>query len=241
VQGVDPLGPDLARTLAPTGTLRAVINLGNPVLAQGTAEAPRGVTVAIAEHLAERLGVPLSLVTVDGARHSLAALVDGEVDVAFLAREPAREAEVAFTAAYVVIEGVHVVAADSPLTSAEEVDRDGVRVAVKEGSAYDLFLTRTVQHAELVRGDVATDVYEQQGLEVCAGVRQPMETWAAETGRRVLEPAFQQIQQAAALPRGTDPDAVAAVAAEVERLKADGSIARALADSGVAATVAPPA
>ncbi|MXG92028.1 transporter substrate-binding domain-containing protein [Nocardioides flavescens] len=238
---MDSLSPDLAPALAPTGTLRAVINLGNPVLAQGTPEAPRGVTVAIAEHLAERLGVPLSLVTVEGARHSLAALVDGEVDVAFLAREPAREAEVAFTAAYVVIEGVHVVAADSPLTSADEVDREGVRIAVKEGSAYDLYLTRTVQRAELVRGDVATEVYETQGLEVCAGVRQPMESYATEHGLRVLEPAFQQIQQAVALPRDADPETVAVVAAEVERLKADGSIARALSESGVAATVAPPA
>jgi len=238
---VDSLSPDLAPVLTPTGTLRAVINLGNPVLAQGTPEAPRGVTVAIAHRLAERLGVPLSLVTVEGARHSLLALVDGEVDVAFLAREPAREAEVAFTAAYVVIEGVHVVADDSPLTDPEEVDRDGVRIAVKEGSAYDLYLTRTVQHAELVRGDVATEVYDAQGLEVCAGVRQPMEAWAAEHGQRVLEPAFQQIQQAVAVPRGTDASAVAAVAAEVELMKSDGSVARALAESGVSATVAPAA
>jgi polar amino acid transport system substrate-binding protein len=230
----------LARTVAPTGTLRAVINLGNPVLAQGTHDDPRGVTVAIARDIAQWLGVPLELVCVDAARDSYAAITEGRVDLCFLANEPSREEGVVFTAPYVLIEGVHVVDADSPLTSSDEVDRDGVRIGVRLGSAYDLFLTRSLQHAEVVRADEATDVFEEQHLDAAAGVRQPMEEYVAATGRRILEPAFMEIQQSVGLPRALDPDAVAAVAARVEALKASGFVRDELASSGVEATVAPP-
>ena len=230
-----------ARTVAPTGTLRAVVNLGNPVLAQGTHDDPRGVSVAIAHDIAQWLGVPLELLCVDAARDSYAAITEGRVDLCFLANEPSREEGVAFTAPYVLIEGVHVVDADSPLTSSDEVDRGGVRIGVREGSAYDLFLTRSLQHAEVVRADEATDVFEEQHLDVAAGVRQPMEDYVAATGRRILEPAFMEIQQSVGLPRSLDPAAVAAVAARVEELKASGFVRDELARSGVEATVAPPA
>jgi polar amino acid transport system substrate-binding protein len=225
--------------VAPTGTLRVVINLGNPVLAQGTADEPRGVTVAIARELARWLGVPVHLECVDAARKSYAAITEGRVDLCFLANEPSRSEGVAFTAPYVVIEGVYVADLDSPFQSSDEVDRDGVRIGVREGSAYDLFLSRSVKHAEVVRADEATEVYEQQGLEVVAGVRQPMAEYAATTGRRLLEPAFMQINQAVGLPKDLDPDAVGAVAAFVEELKASGFVQTELARSGVDASVAP--
>ena len=233
--------PDAAPTteVAPTGTLRAVINLGNPVLAQGTPDEPRGVTVAIAGQVARWLGVPLELECVDAARKAYAAITEGRVDLCFLANEPAREEGVAFTAPYVVIEGVFVVAEDSAFTTSHEVDRDGVRIGVREGSAYDLYLTRSLEHAEIVRADEATDVYEQQRLEVAAGVRQPMAAYAAATGRRVLEPAFMEINQAVGLPRGLDASTVAAVAGLVEELKASGFVHDELARSGVDASVAP--
>ncbi|RYB88428.1 transporter substrate-binding domain-containing protein [Nocardioides glacieisoli] len=231
----------LARAVAPTGTLRAVINLGNPVLAQGTPDDPRGVTVAIAHDIAQWLGIALELVCVDAARNSYAAITEGRVDLCFLANEPSREEGVVFTAPYVLIEGVHVVDADSPLASSDEVDREGVRIGVRLGSAYDLFLTRSLQHADVVRADEATDVFEEQHLDAAAGVRQPMEEFVAATGRRILEPAFMEIQQSVGLPRALDPDAVAAVAARVEALKASGFVRDELARSGVEATVAPPA
>ena len=231
---------ELRRALAPTGSLRAVINLGNPVLAQGTPDAPTGVTVAIAEELAAWLDVPLHLTCVDAARKSYAAITEGRVDLCFLAIEPAREEGVTFTAPYVAIEGVYVVAADSSLESANDVDRAGVRIGVNEGSAYDLFLSRSLREAEVVRGDVGTDVYEAGELEVCAGVRQPMTEYAEHSGRRVLEPPFMQINQAVGLPRGLSQDVVSAVAARVEHLKASGFVEAALARSGVDATVAPP-
>ncbi len=233
-------GSGLAGLVAPGGTLRVAINLGNPVLAQGTAEDPRGVTVAIARSVAEWLGVPLELHCVDAARDAYAAVSEGRVDLCFLANEPAREEGVSFTAPYVLIEGVYVTDAGSPLATAGDVDREGVRVGVRTGSAYDLFLTRSLRHAELVRADEATDVFEQQGLDAAAGVRQPMEDYVAETGRRILEPAFMEIQQSVGLPRALDRDAVAAVAAHVEELKASGFVRDELARSGVDATVAPP-
>lgn len=227
--------------VAPTGTLRVVINLGNPVLAQGTHDDPRGVTVAIAHSVARWLGVPLQLSCVAAARDSYAAMAEGRTDLCFLANEPAREEHVAFTAPYVLIEGVYATDADSPLTSSEEVDRDGIRIGVRNGSAYDLFLSRTVEHAEVVRGDEATDVFEEQRLDVVAGVRQPLTEYVEATGRRILEPPFMQINQAVGLPRRVAPSALAAVAAHVEGLKASGFVSRELERSGVRATVAPPA
>lgn len=236
------MAPDPPPTglLAPTGTLRAVINLGNPVLAQGTHEEPGGVTVEIAREVARWLGVPLALTCVDAAREAYAVIAEGRADLCFLANEPEREEHVVFTAPYVLIEGVYVTDADSPLRSAGDVDRADVRVGVREGSAYDLFLTRTLQHAEVVRGAEATDVAEQQGLDAAAGVRQPLTQYAEATGRRILEPPFMEIRQSVGLPRPSDHEVVSAVAALVEHLLVSGFIAEGLARSGVEATVAPP-
>jgi polar amino acid transport system substrate-binding protein len=225
--------------VAPSGTLRVVINLGNPVLAQGTADDPRGVTVAIARRVGHWLGVPVELECVDAARKAYAAMRESRADLCFLANEPSREEFVVFTAPYVVIEGVYVTRTDSPLETSDEVDREGIRIGVREGSAYDLFLTRTLQHAEIVRADEATDVYEEQTLDVAAGVRQPMTQYVAATGDRILEPPFMEINQAVGLPRDIDPDALSAVATFVEELKASGFVADELAASGVEASVAP--
>lgn len=229
----------IAQAVAPTGTLRVVINLGNPVLAQGTHDAPRGVTVAIAQAVAEWLDVPLQLVCVDAARDSYSAITEGRVDLCFLANEPAREEGLTFTAPYVLIEGVYVVEADSSLATSADVDHEGVRIGVRNGSAYDLFLTRSLLHADVVRANEATDVFEEQHLDAAAGVRQPMEEYVAASGRRILEPAFMEIKQSVGLPRGLDVQAVAAVAAKVEELKASGFVHAELARSGVEATVAP--
>ncbi|NYI77951.1 transporter substrate-binding domain-containing protein [Nocardioides panzhihuensis] len=229
-----------AADLAPTGTLRASINLGNPVLAQGTPEAPSGVTVDIARELASRLGVPVSFQCFDAARKSFEALRSGAADVAFLAVEPARAADVEFTAPYVLIEGVYAVAADSPIQTADDVDRPGVRVGVKEGSAYDLFLTRTLENAEVVRGADGIDAFRDLGLDVAAGIRQPLARHvAADPGLRLVEPRFMQIRQAVAVAQDHRPATVSFVHELVEHLKASGRIAESLASSGQDATVAP--
>ena len=170
----------IAEDLAPTGTLRAAINLGNPVLVQGTPTAPTGVTVDIARELGSRLGLPVELVCVDAARKSFEAMAVGRADICFLAIEPVREAEVAFTAPYVVIEGVFVVPRDSIISTRADVDREGVRIGVNEGSAYDLFLSRTLQHARTVPVEDGVDVFRDLGLEVAAGIKQPMTEFVRE-------------------------------------------------------------
>lgn len=233
---------DVLGDLAPTGSLRAAINLGNPVLAQGTAEAPSGVTVDIAGELGRRLGVPVELHCFAAARDSFEALNGGAVDVCFLAIEPVREEAVAFSAPYVIIEGVFVVDEGSSMTSPADVDQAGVRIGVSEGSAYDLFLTRTLAHAELVRGDDGLAVYSEQHLEAAAGVRQPIEAFvAANPGVRLIEPRFMEIRQALGTSRDRDAGTVRFLRNFVEELKADGFIAEALLRSGQDATVAPPA
>jgi len=217
--------PAVVADLAPTGVLRASINLGNPVLAQGTSDGPTGVTVDLSHAIAARLGVLASFACFDAARKSFEALTAGAADVAFLAIEPGREAEVSFTAAYVIIEGVYAVPDGSPITTASEVDRPGVRVGVKEGSAYDLFLSRTLTHAKVVRGSDGIDVFREQGLEVAAGIRQPLSRHVANRpGLRLVEPRFMQIRQAIATTKDRTDTAIAFLREFVETVKANGFV-----------------
>lgn len=223
----------VATDLAPTGTLRAAINVGNPVLAQGDPADPSGVTVDLARRLGEQLGLPVELTGFTAARQSFEAMRDGAADLCFLAVDPARAVEVAFSPPYVLITGVFVVADDSAIGSAEEVDRPGVRVGVKEGSAYDLHLSRELRQAEVVRGSDGVTVFAEQGLEVGAGIRQPVQAWADERGgMRVLEPEFMQIRQAVGIPVDREEETKAWVADFVEQAISDGFVAEALRRSG---------
>lgn len=224
---------ETSKDLAPNGVLRAAVNLGNPVLAQGTPVAPAGVTVDIARELGARLGVPVDLACFAAARESFEAMARGDADVCFLAVEPARAAQVAFTAPYVVIEGVYVVPADSGLAAPADVDRDGVRIGVNEGSAYDLFLSRTLRHASVVRGDDGITLLREQGLEAAAGIRQVIAAFAAANpGFRPVDQAFMPIRQALGTTPTRTPDTVRFLTAFVEDLKATGFIAAALERSG---------
>ncbi|MGW1340159.1 transporter substrate-binding domain-containing protein [Kribbella sp. NPDC002412] len=215
--------------LAPSGVLRASINLGNPVLAQGAPAEPAGVTVDIAREIARRLEVPLELVCFDAARKSFEALTTGQADICFLAIEPARADQVAFTAPYVIIEGVFAVRRDSGLETLADVDRDGVRIGVKRGSAYDLYLTRTVQHATVVRGDEGTDIFLAEDLEAAAGIRQPVSQFVAEHPEvRLIDERFMEIRQAVGTTKDRHPDTVAYLRAVVEDLKSNGFVADSL-------------
>lgn len=219
--------------LAPTGVLRASINLGNPILAQATPRGPHGVTVDITLEIARRLGIDVQFLTFDAARKSFDAMVNGDADLGFLAIDPARETEVAFTAPYVAIEGVFVVPEGSAITAADEVDAPGVRIGVKEGSAYDLHLSRTVERAEIVRGAEGVDVYIEGDLEVGAGIRQPVQSFFRRTpGQRILEPAFMQIRQAAGVPRSRSAQSVGFLRETIDELRASGFIAESLTVSG---------
>ncbi|MFG3042427.1 transporter substrate-binding domain-containing protein [Streptomyces sp. NPDC048330] len=235
--------PDVVADLAPTGTLRASVNLGNPVLAQGTPDAPAGITVDLAREIAARLGTGVELLCFDAARKSFEAMAGGRADLCFLAVDPAREAEVAFTAPYVVIEGVYAVPRGSTLTDVAEVDAPGVRIGVKKGSAYDLFLSRTLAHATVVRGEEGVDTFRDEGLEAGAGIRQPMTAYAAAHPEvRLLDERFMEIRQAVGTTVGRAPRTVAFLRDTVEELKANGFVADALRRSGQdAALAAPPA
>jgi polar amino acid transport system substrate-binding protein len=231
---------DVVKSLAPTGTLRAAINIANPVLVQtGAGGATSGVTIDLAQELARRLGVPLQQVIIDGAGKSFEAVKTAVCDVGFLAIEPARAAEIDFTAAYVVIEGVYAVRADGPLRSNDDVDRAGVRVAVNKGAAYDLFLTRSLKQATLVREEDSFDVFLRDGLEVIAGVKQGVVGFAARHPQvRILPGRFMEIRQAMCLPKGRAVGA-AYLRGFIEEMKAKGFVGEAISRAGQEATVAP--
>jgi polar amino acid transport system substrate-binding protein len=234
---------EVVKDLAPDGVLRASINLGNPVLAQGTPEEPSGVTVDIAREIAARLGVPVELICFDAARKSFEAMTSGQADICFLAIDPAREAEVAFTAPYVVIEGVFAVPVDSSLTTVADVDSDGIRIGVKRGSAYDLYLSRTLQHATVVQDEEGTTAFRNHNLDAAAGIRQPITDYvAANPDLRVIDDRFMQIQQAVGTTKSRSPETVLFLRTLVEELKSSGFIADSLTRSNRPdATVAPPA
>jgi len=207
--------------LAPTGVLRASINLGNPVLAQGTPDEPRGVTVDIAREIGRRLDLPVEFVCFDAARKSFEAITTDQADICFLAIDPARADRVAFTAPYLAIEAVFVVPNDSALSTVADVDAAGIRIGVKEGSAYDLYLTRTLQEATVVRGEEGVDVFRAEGLEVGAGIRQPVTQWVVEhPAYRLIDEPFLQIQQAVGTTRSRKPETIAFLDALVSEFAA---------------------
>ena len=236
------------KELAPTGKLRAAINLGNSVLAQTdpvTSE-PKGITPDLARELGRRLGVPVELVTYTAAGKVFDAARTGEWDIAFVAIEPARAADIEFSAPYVIIEGTYMVPKDSPLKVIEDVDRPGVRIAVGLKSAYDLFLTRTIKNATVVRapaggGRAMIDMFVNDKLEVAAGVRQPLVAYAMDHPEvRVMDGHFMEIQQAMGTPKGRATGAEY-LRAFVEDVKASGFVAEAIKRANQSARVAPPA
>lgn len=236
--------PAVLADLAPGGVLHAAINLGNPVLAQQAPDGRlQGVSVALASALAQELGVPLQMRSFDAAGKVFAALQEGVWNIAFLAIEPVREAQIAFSEPYVIIEGTYLVARDAPYRVVADLDQPGLKLAVGNGAAYDLFLSRSLRHAQLERAETsaaAIDLFLQRHLDAAAGVRQPLQQVAdADPGYRVLDDAFTAIRQAMAVPRGRDAGAQY-VRGFVQRKKAEGFIHTALAQSGQAdVTVAP--
>ena len=234
---------DAVKDLAPAGKLRAAINLSNIVLAQRDASGPKGVTPDLARELARRLNVPVELVPFDAAGKVFEAAKTEQWDVAFLAIEPVRAAEIAFTAPYVIIEGIYLVPKDSPLKTPADVDRDGVRIGVTRGAAYDLFLTRSLKNAKLVREVSGPDVFIAQKLDAAAGVKQAMLLWAkGRNDVRAIEQPFMQINQAMGTPQTRGEAGKKYLRAFIEEMKASGFVAKALERSGQAdATVAPAA
>lgn len=240
------LSPALLNAFAPTGRLRASINLGNPILAgrDSVTDEPCGVSVDLAHALAARLRLELELVVWDAAGKSVEAVEAEQADFGFFAIDPKRGENIAFSDAYVLIEGAYLVAADSPLQSNDEVDRAEHRVTVGKGSAYDLYLSRELQQATIERAPTSPAVVEHflaHGHEVAAGVRQQLEADAARLGGlRLLPGRFMVIRQAMGLPRSRGEEAHQFLAAFVEEMKASGFVEQALARHDIGgASVAP--
>jgi polar amino acid transport system substrate-binding protein len=239
--------PEVMKDLAPTGKLRAAINYGNNVLAQrGPNGEPRGVSVDLAAALGKRLGVPVEYVAFEAAGKSLEAVAKGQSDIGFVAVDPDRGKEVDFTAPYVVIEGTYMVPNDSPLKEVGDVDRPGVRIGIGLQSVYDLYLTRELKHAKLVRAPVGgasagIPVFVEQKLEAAAGVRQALDFYAKDHPEvRVMTGAFQQIRQAMVTPKNKAAG-LAYMKVFVEEMKASGMVVASLKASGMAeVSVAPP-
>ncbi len=230
--------------LGATGKLRAAINYGNPILASRTADgAPRGVSVDLAREAARRLDLPIELITFTSAGNVVQAVKAGQVDTAFVAIDPVRAADMEYTAPYVIIEGAYLVRNASPVQRNEEVDRAGTRVMVGRGSAYDLYLTRQLKAATLVRAPTSpavVDLFLEQNLEVAAGVKQQLEADARRVGGvRLLPGRFMVIEQAMGVPKGRLA-AQAWLSAYIEKMKATGFVAEALRRHGIqGAAVAP--
>ncbi|KDC80416.1 ABC transporter, substrate-binding protein, family 3 [Bordetella bronchiseptica MBORD635] len=240
------IDPELRPAFLPAGKLRAAINLGNPILA-GTDAAGQavGVSVDLAREFARRLNAGIELRVFDTAGQSVDAVTREEADIGFFAIDPARGAGIAFTSPYVLIEGAYLVREDSPLQANEEVDRAGTRVTVGKGSAYDLHLTRALQHAEIVRAassQAVVDTFLARRLDVAAGVKQQLQADARRVGGvRLLPGRFMVIRQAMGLPKARGEAAAACLDAFVESMKGNGFVAQALARHGIqGASVAPP-
>jgi polar amino acid transport system substrate-binding protein len=227
--------PSIKASFAPQGHLRASINLGNPILAgvDPATGKPSGVSIDLAMEFGRRLGVDVELMTFDTAGKSVQAVADEQADIGFFAIDPVRGASIAFTAAYVLIEGFYLVRNESPIETHADVDQTQNRVAVGNGSAYDLFLSRELKHAQIVRAPSSPTVvrsFLEQQLEVAAGVKQQLEQQVAGiSGLRLLPERFMVIQQAMGVPKSRGDEASLFLRQFIEDMKASAFVADSLA------------
>ena len=228
------ISPALVSAFAPGGTLRASINLGNPILANRNPDGgePVGVSIDLAREFARRLGVGIELVVFEKAAASVDAVKNEKADIGFFAIDPARSEGLLFTAPYVLIEGSYLVPSASALADNAQIDAQGHRISLGAGSPYALVLTRQIQQAEIVRlqgAGPALAALRAGEVEVAAGIRQMLEGEAQRApGVRVLPGRFMVIQQAMGTPASRGADAQALLAAFVEEMKAGGFVADAL-------------
>lgn len=241
------MSPELLAELAPTGVLRAGINLSNILLVTGRSRGgdPEGVSPDMAAAVAHRLGVPIKYVPFQTPGELADAAGTGAWDIGLIGAEPQRAATIAFTAAYCEIEASYLVWTGSPLTSIAKVDATGVRIATAGRAAYGLWLERNIKHATLVRTDTvadAADRFRHEKLEAMAGLRPRLLTDTQEiAGTHILDGKFMSVQQAV----GTAKKNVAGAAflrSFVEQAKASGLVAQLIEKHQVKGlSVAPPA
>ncbi len=234
------LDTSLVREFAPTGRLRVALNMGNPVLAHSrtSRERPAGVTIDLARAFARMLGVEVTFQEYDSAALSGGALADGLADIAFLAIDPKRAERIHFTSPYVEIEGCYLVRNDSALQDNSGVDQPGTNLVVGDGSAYELFLSRTLKHARLIKVSTSEEVVQEMlarpDANAAAGVKQQLQADAARLGGvRLLPGRFMVIQQAMAMRRGGSEPAIRFLDSFIETQKRSGFVADALSRHGI--------
>jgi polar amino acid transport system substrate-binding protein len=224
--------------LAPTGKLRAGINFGNPVLATRDPSSGQlsGVAVDLARELGRRTDLPLELVGFESAGKMVEGLQAAAWDIAFLAVDPGREQEISFTAPYIEIEGTYLVPPGSAISAIADVDLEDIRVGVSSKSAYDLFLSRNLKHALLIRAsspEAAFELIAAGKVDVLGGVKQHLVANTAKLpGSRVLDGRFMAIQQALGIPKERQ-SGLSYLREFIEEVKASGFVARALEKAGV--------
>jgi polar amino acid transport system substrate-binding protein len=240
------MSPEILKQLAPTGTLRAGINLGNFLLVTGKSPSgdPEGVAPDMARAIAERLGVKLDLVPFKTPGELADAAGSDVWDIGLIGAEPARAERIAFSAAYVEIEATYLVPAGSALRTIAEVDRPGIRIAVSARSAYDLWLVRNIRQAQLVHADgidAAFNLFVNDKLEALASLRPRLLTDVVKLpGARILDGQFTAVQQAVGTAR-TNVAAAAFLRGFVEEAKASGFVASLIARHHVAGLSVAPA
>ncbi len=234
------------KDLTPAGKLRVGINLGNFLLVtKGTDGQVRGIVPDLSQELARRLGTAVEFVLYPQAGDVAGAAQAGAWDVAFIGAEPQRAKDIDFTAAYLEIEATYLVLAGSPIQCLADVDRKGVRIAVADRSAYDLWLSRNIRNAELRRAEGIEGSYQlflKEKLEVLSGLKpQLLQDREKLPGSRILEGRFTAVQQAIGTPKGR-PDVASYLRAFAEDIKASGLVAKAIERHGVrGVSVAAPA
>jgi len=237
----------LRSEFAPTGKLRVGLNMSNFLLTRTDAATgkPAGVAHDLGLELGRRLGIPVEFVPHPNPGALADAANKNVWDVGFLGAEPARANEIDFTAAYVEIDSTYLVPAGSPLKSVDEADRKGIRIIVPERAAYELYLTRTIKNAELVKdkgGDLCFKRFVDEKFDALAGLKPRLISDQAKMpGSRIVEGRFTAVQQAAGVPKGRSA-AAKYLGAFIEDVKASGLVAKAIKDNNVVGlTIASPA
>src|SRR4051794_34303009 len=238
---------DLAKDLAPTGTLRATYIATNPVQASADAATGelRGPAAAIAAALARRAGVPVAITGAKGVEGVLESVKNGSADIGFLAFDPLRAAQVDFSQNYALAQNTYVVVENSPIKSVADADRAGVRIGVGARDAGDYFLTRTLKSATLVRneggiGEAAIKALLAGELDAYAGNRMRLHEAARKSpGLRLVPDNFYGVEQAVIVPKG-ETARLALINPFIDEARAGGFIADAIARAGlVGVDVAP--
>jgi polar amino acid transport system substrate-binding protein len=237
-----PIDNAMMKSFAPTGTLRVGINLGNPVLAGSIDRSepqPKGVTIDIAKEIGKQSGIPVDLISFKSAGAIVEALKANHLDLIFVAIDPVRGADISYTPAYIQIEGAYMVKASSPIKNNEEVDVAGNEIVVGKSSAYDLYLTREIKKATLLRSSnsqsVVDDFMSGKG-NVAAGVKQQLEADSKRYSNvRMLPGRFMVINQAIGVPksRAEYEKITVYLSGLIEQLKTSGFIANSMKKHGI--------